>query len=56
MARAGRDFFRAMKIYTNQVWMTSFGVIADRAFLLYQAETFLFEQADQLAELHRLRL
>jgi len=55
MARASRDFLCAMEIYTNQMWMATFGVIADRALLLYQAKIILFEQADQLTELHRLR-
>jgi len=37
--------FAPWEIYTNQAWMTSFGVIADRAFLFYQAESILFEQS-----------
>jgi len=53
MARAGRHFFGAMEIYTNQMRMTSFGVVTDRAFLFYQAEALLFEESNQFAEFQR---
>jgi hypothetical protein len=45
MARARRHFLCTVEIYTNQAGMTSFGVIANRAFLFYQAESILFEQS-----------
>jgi len=38
VAGARWDFLCTLEIYTNQAWMTSFGVIADRAFLFYQAD------------------
>jgi len=52
MARSRRDVFRAMEIYTNQAWMTSLSVIANRAFLLYQAESLTFEEPHQFAKFH----
>jgi hypothetical protein len=35
-ARAGRHFFRAVEIYSNQARMASFGIVANRAFLFDQ--------------------
>jgi hypothetical protein len=44
MARTRRDFFRAMEVYTNQAWMASLRVVANRAFLFYQAKSLMFEE------------
>ncbi len=55
MARTRRDFFCTVEVYTNQAWMTSLGVVANRAFLFYQAESLLFEQPDQFAKFHLSR-
>ena len=55
MASTRWNFFCAVEIYTNQTWMASFGVIADRALLFYEAKALLFEQANQFAKFHRLR-
>ena len=52
MARARRDFFPAMEVYTNQAWMASLGVVANRAFLFYQSESLTFEEPNQFAEFH----
>ena len=50
MAGARRNLLRTVEIYTNQTGMASFGVIADRALLFYQAKALLFEQANQFAK------
>lgn len=52
MARTPRDFFRAMEVYTDQAWMASLGVIANRAFLFYEPESLTFEEPHQFAKFH----
>jgi hypothetical protein len=44
MARARGDFFRAMEVYTNQAWLASLRVVANRAFLFYQPKSLTFEE------------